>query len=121
MEPWKVFVPDCVTTVTWAPESTKALTATQVRTHYNTGRCYKDAVLTDTPVGYWRLGESSGTGMTNRCRQDSRHAERKHTAGMATAPSKNPADATGGGPDQRRCSTDKTNARFKNPVPKKEM
>ena len=38
-----------------------ALTATQLRSHYNTGRCYKDAVLGDSPLGYWRLGESSGT------------------------------------------------------------
>jgi hypothetical protein len=37
------------------------LTAAQIRTHYNTGRCYKDAVLADSPVGYWRLGESSGS------------------------------------------------------------
>jgi large repetitive protein len=38
-----------------------ALTAAKIRTHYNTGRCYKDAVLADSPVGYWRLGETSGT------------------------------------------------------------
>jgi hypothetical protein len=38
-----------------------ALTATKVRTHYNTGRCYKDAVLADNPAGYWRLGETAGT------------------------------------------------------------
>ncbi len=38
-----------------------ALSATQVRTHYNAGRCSKDGVLADVPVGYWRLGESSGT------------------------------------------------------------
>jgi Concanavalin A-like lectin/glucanases superfamily len=38
-----------------------ALTATQIRTHYNTGRCYKDLVLADTPVAYWRLGEAAGT------------------------------------------------------------
>jgi hypothetical protein len=37
-----------------------ALTATKIRTHYNTGRCYKDAVLADNPAGYWRLGETSG-------------------------------------------------------------
>jgi Concanavalin A-like lectin/glucanases superfamily len=38
-----------------------ALTATQIRTHYNTGRCYKDSVLADAPLGYWRLGEAAGT------------------------------------------------------------
>jgi Concanavalin A-like lectin/glucanases superfamily len=38
-----------------------ALTATKIRSHYNTGRCYKDAALSDNPAGYWRLGESSGT------------------------------------------------------------
>jgi large repetitive protein len=37
-----------------------ALSATQVRTHYNAGRCYKDAVLSDSALGYWRLGESAG-------------------------------------------------------------
>jgi hypothetical protein len=38
-----------------------ALTATKIRSHYTTGRCYQDAVLADSPVGYWRLGETSGT------------------------------------------------------------
>ena len=38
-----------------------ALSATQIRTHYNAGRCYKDEVLADSPAGYWRLGEPSGT------------------------------------------------------------
>ena len=38
-----------------------ALTATKIRSHYTTGRCYKDAVLADNPVGYWRLGETAGT------------------------------------------------------------
>jgi Concanavalin A-like lectin/glucanases superfamily len=33
-----------------------AMSATQIRTHYNTGRCYKDGVLADSPLGYWRLG-----------------------------------------------------------------
>jgi trimeric autotransporter adhesin len=37
-----------------------ALSASQIRTHYNTGRCYKDGMLADGPLGYWRLGESSG-------------------------------------------------------------
>jgi hypothetical protein len=37
------------------------LSATQLRTHYNAGRCSKDGVLADNPLGYWRLGESSGT------------------------------------------------------------
>jgi hypothetical protein len=37
-----------------------ALSAAQIRTHYNSGRCYKDGVLADSPTGYWRLGESSG-------------------------------------------------------------
>jgi Concanavalin A-like lectin/glucanases superfamily len=47
-----------------------ALTATKVRTHYNTGRCYKDEVLTDNPKGYWRLGESSGTSANEGMRGD---------------------------------------------------
>jgi hypothetical protein len=38
-----------------------ALTATRIRAHYTTGQCYKDAVLADSPLGYWRLGESAGT------------------------------------------------------------
>jgi hypothetical protein len=38
-----------------------ALTAAKIRTHYNTGRCYMDSVLADSPVAYWRLGEASGT------------------------------------------------------------
>jgi hypothetical protein len=38
-----------------------ALTAAKIRTHYNSGRCYKDGVLADSPTGYWRLGESSGS------------------------------------------------------------
>jgi hypothetical protein len=38
-----------------------ALSAAQVRTHYNAGRCYKDEVLSDNPAGYWRLGEPAGT------------------------------------------------------------
>jgi hypothetical protein len=42
-----------------------ALTATKIRSHYNTGRCYKDAVLADNPLGYWRLGESAGTTATD--------------------------------------------------------
>src|SRR5215210_174830 len=37
------------------------LTATQIRTHYTTGRCYKDEILADNPVGYWGLGEASGS------------------------------------------------------------
>ena len=36
-------------------------------------------------------------GCKKRCRNESRHAERKQTVGMATAPSTNPADATTGG------------------------
>jgi hypothetical protein len=37
-----------------------ALTATQIRNHYNAGRCYKDGVLADGPAAYWRLGEGAG-------------------------------------------------------------
>ena len=47
-----------------------ALTAAQLRTHYNTGRCYKDAVLADGPAGYWRLGETSGTTAVEGMRGD---------------------------------------------------
>jgi hypothetical protein len=38
-----------------------AMTAAKIRSHYNAGRCYKDAILADSPVGYWRLAETSGT------------------------------------------------------------
>jgi Concanavalin A-like lectin/glucanases superfamily len=38
-----------------------ALSAATVRTHYNTGRCYADDVFKDSPAGYWRLGEASGS------------------------------------------------------------
>jgi hypothetical protein len=37
------------------------LSAAQVRTHYNAGRCYRDEVLNDSPAAYWRLGEPAGT------------------------------------------------------------
>jgi hypothetical protein len=45
-----------------------ALTAAKIRTHYNAGRCYKDGVLADSPVGYWRLGETSGSTATENIR-----------------------------------------------------
>ncbi len=37
-----------------------ALTASQIRSHYNSGRCYLDGVLADNPAAYWRLGEAVG-------------------------------------------------------------
>jgi Concanavalin A-like lectin/glucanases superfamily len=37
------------------------MTAAQIRSHYNTGRCYKDEVLADSPVGFWRLPETTGS------------------------------------------------------------
>jgi len=37
------------------------LSASQIRAHYNAGRCYRDEPLADNPVGYWRLGEATGT------------------------------------------------------------
>lgn len=37
------------------------LSATRILAHYNAGRCYRDEPPTDSPVGYWRLGETAGT------------------------------------------------------------
>jgi RHS repeat-associated protein len=43
-----------------------ALSADQVQTHYESAwRDYKSLVLSDSPMGYWRLGETSGTTAAN--------------------------------------------------------
>ncbi len=42
-----------------------ALTPAQVQTHYRAASSYEGLVLADSPTGYWRLGESSGSVATD--------------------------------------------------------
>jgi Concanavalin A-like lectin/glucanases superfamily len=64
---WKEYFPGSIDEVA---VYNSALTATKVRSHYNTGRCYKDEVLADSPKGYWRLGDASGSTATEKMRAD---------------------------------------------------
>lgn len=44
---------------------TYALSAARVKAHFDAGAPYASAVLTDNPRAYWRLGEASGTTLTD--------------------------------------------------------
>jgi len=42
-----------------------ALSGVQVLSHYNNGRTYHTTVVADSPVGYWRMGETSGATLSD--------------------------------------------------------
>jgi hypothetical protein len=70
-----------------------ALSAARVKAHYRAGQPYAGEVVDDSPVSYWRLGETSGTTAVDRMATSNGTYTNGPTLGQSGAPTGDPDTA----------------------------